>query len=607
MKQSQPHDTSMKQSQPHGTSVKQSQPHGASTSVKQSQPHGTSVKQSQPHGASTSVKQSQPHGASTGVKQSQPHGSSVKQSQPHGASTSVKQSQPHGASTSVKQSQPHGASTSVKQSQPHGASTSVKQSQPHGTSVKQSQPHGASTSVKQSQPHGTSVKQSQPHGTSVKQSQPHGASTSVKQSQPHGASTGVKQSQPHGSSVKQSQPHGASTSVKQSQPHGASTSVKQSQPHGASTSVKQSQPHGASTSVKQSQPHGTSVKQSQPHGTSVKQLQPHGASTSVKQSQPHGTSVKQSQPHGASTSEHPQGHRPPDPGNSILAQLLVPTSSSSPDNSPSNTIVISDSPCKIKSDETRWIAHLSLYQSDRDILQSGGWLTGNIIHAAQMLLKSQNTKIHGWMDTQCTKRKALFKPVRPGAKFVQILHVNGNHWITVSNVSSTTAEEVQIYDSGSPSNIPISTQAAICSIMRPQSRVLNFDVVNVQAQNNLSDCGLFAIAFAVELVHGNDPAVSHFDVANLRRHLEEGINHNHLDPFPTVKKRRVPFGRKIKLTVKAEIYCTCRTVNDVARSMIQCFVCKKWFHHDCESIDTIESTKSTFKFKCSQCRAIMLL
>ena len=71
----------------------------------------------------------------------------------------------------------------------------------------------------------------------------------------------------------------------------------------------------------------------------------------------------------------------------------------------------------------------------------------------------------------------------------------------------------------------------------------------MQAQSNSYDCGLFAIAYAVELVHGNDPAVSHFDVASLRRHLEEGISHNHLDPFPTLKKRRVPFGRKIKLTM----------------------------------------------------------
>ena len=111
--------------------------------------------------------------------------------------------------------------------------------------------------------------------------------------------------------------------------------------------------------------------------------------------------------------------------------------------------------------------------------------------------------------------------------------------------------KVQIYDSGLPSDVPVSTQAAICSIMRPQSTMLNFDVVNVQAQSNSYDCGLFTIAYAAELVHGNDPAVSHVNVASLRRHLEERISRNHLDPFQILKET---FGQKIKLTLKAEIY-----------------------------------------------------
>ena len=40
--------------------------------------------------------------------------------------------------------------------------------------------------------------------------------------------------------------------------------------------------------------------------------------------------------------------------------------------------------------------------------------------------------------------------------------------------------------------------------MKPQSGTIKFDLVNVQSQPNGSDCGLFAIAFATELIHGND-------------------------------------------------------------------------------------------------------
>ena len=38
-----------------------------------------------------------------------------------------------------------------------------------------------------------------------------------------------------------------------------------------------------------------------------------------------------------------------------------------------------------------------------------------------------------WLDGYAMYKKE--DTVRPGAKFVQILHVNGNHWVTVSNVT----------------------------------------------------------------------------------------------------------------------------------------------------------------------------
>ena len=49
--------------------------------------------------------------------------------------------------------------------------------------------------------------------------------------------------------------------------------------------------------------------------------------------------------------------------------------------------------------------------------------------------------------------------------------------------------------------------------------VLHFDLLNVQQQPNSWDCGLFAVAFATELVHGRSPACRHFDVKLLRPHL----------------------------------------------------------------------------------------
>ena len=84
---------------------------------------------------------------------------------------------------------------------------------------------------------------------------------------------------------------------------------------------------------------------------------------------------------------------------------------------------------------------------------------------------------------------------------------------------------------------------AICSILRPQPDIINFDVVDVQNQPNGSDCGLFAIAFATELVHDHDPAGSFFDTLSLRQHLLEGLERGYLDRFPVKRKRRIPLYR----------------------------------------------------------------
>ncbi len=68
------------------------------------------------------------------------------------------------------------------------------------------------------------------------------------------------------------------------------------------------------------------------------------------------------------------------------------------------------------------------------------------------------------------------------------------------------SNNVYIYDSLTskpPSNSLINTT---CSFFKCEWDSIHFDVVNVQRQSNHYDCGLFAIAYAVELAHGEDPA-----------------------------------------------------------------------------------------------------
>ena len=91
----------------------------------------------------------------------------------------------------------------------------------------------------------------------------------------------------------------------------------------------------------------------------------------------------------------------------------------------------------------------------------------------------------GWMSTQLCK--SVFQPISPRSPFVQTLHINGSHWITVSNSSfscrptSSFIHCVKIYDSGSPSSISVEIQNMVCSMMKPKSSMLTFEIVNVQS------------------------------------------------------------------------------------------------------------------------------
>ena len=59
----------------------------------------------------------------------------------------------------------------------------------------------------------------------------------------------------------------------------------------------------------------------------------------------------------------------------------------------------------------------------------------------------------------------------------------------------------------------------------------------VQKQPDGFNCGLFAIAFAAELLDGHSPSeISQFDVAKMRNHLILCLEQKNLLPFPKVSR-----------------------------------------------------------------------
>ena len=189
--------------------------------------------------------------------------------------------------------------------------------------------------------------------------------------------------------------------------------------------------------------------------------------------------------------------------------------------------------------------------------------------------------------------------------FIQILHINDSHWVVVSNADSKEGgyfrDTVCIYDSGSPYGISRYLKEVVCSFYK-NDKVdhLRFDLMNVQAQPNGYDCGVFALACATEIAHGCDPVVCCWDVDRMRHHLLTCLERGEMLRFPTSQRRNIRLGTRIRKTYKEEIFCSCRMLNDESREMIACDSCQKWFHSDCVSLDLKKSYKDC-KWMCKCC------
>lgn len=220
----------------------------------------------------------------------------------------------------------------------------------------------------------------------------------------------------------------------------------------------------------------------------------------------------------------------------------------------------------IKDDPNIWISALDLYQGDRAILQSTDWLNDGMIFAAQSLLREQTKeKVYGWQSTQCGKKEGLFDIVPQKCPFVQILHVANCHWVVASNINVHDGGcYSDVVCSGRPTNIGLNLRKAIRSFLKCASDILRFDVMNVVAQPNSYDCGVYALACATELAFGFDPVLCRWKCEDsaMRNHLIHCFEAGKLTRFPTVGKRRIPFGTRVRKSVTEELVCVCRTIND---------------------------------------------
>ena len=171
-----------------------------------------------------------------------------------------------------------------------------------------------------------------------------------------------------------------------------------------------------------------------------------------------------------------------------------------------------------------WIKALGLKNRDKHLIMNDYWLNDRVINAAMKLMRKIAPNFAGLANVILAKKDSFPQSLSLDG-FLQILNVQGNHWITLSNAQNLRLD-VSIYDSlhgvdktkDAKIKYPISVEQSVCQIMKPPKDV-TFLVDDVQQQEGGNDCGLFAIAFATLLCVGRDPAKERFDQKIMRQEL----------------------------------------------------------------------------------------
>ncbi|CAH1272977.1 PKD1L3 [Branchiostoma lanceolatum] len=202
-------------------------------------------------------------------------------------------------------------------------------------------------------------------------------------------------------------------------------------------------------------------------------------------------------------------------------------------------------------------------------------LTDDHIQAAQMLLRRQYPALQGLEGPAVGLCDDGF--VKMTGKGLQIHHNNHQHWV----LSSYTDGKVCLYDSLSVPMTPslqIQLYQSYAAFADQTRNTLTVFLPNVQRQKNVSDCGLFAIAWAVDIAEGQDVSRVVYDNRKMRSHLKTCFKQGNLTPFPLLSSNRKNEGQTKKHQIK--LVCHCEQGERLGR-METCKACGRMLHVNC--------------------------
>ncbi|XP_041452595.1 uncharacterized protein LOC121405721 [Lytechinus variegatus] len=235
----------------------------------------------------------------------------------------------------------------------------------------------------------------------------------------------------------------------------------------------------------------------------------------------------------------------------------------------------------------------------REELCSNQSVSSRIIREAQALILEMFPLMHGFEETTLGNH-LLFSAAQ--GEFGQLMNDGKDHWIFVTSISCAPGT-VKYYDSMGARTIPDIIRKQIACIVCSQDTQISVEIQPVQLSKDFTDCGLFAIAFAVSVLYSEDPALVCYDITSMRDHLYHCFQKRSLIPFPKIDKS---MERTVKRTISVDVFCLCRMpwyaiAKESKMKMAHCSMCGEWWHSNCCGIPDPGQRSS---WKCPRCEDV---
>lgn len=158
---------------------------------------------------------------------------------------------------------------------------------------------------------------------------------------------------------------------------------------------------------------------------------------------------------------------------------------------------------------------------------NGNMLSDIDINVAQELIKKQFVNMPGLQNVLLGVTYEVVS-----REMIQIINNGAFHWLLLSTVGCENGH-INMFDSmATRSELPMHVQMQIASLLACPFKQVHFHYQACQQQTGGVDCGLFAIAFAIDICLGSKVDSMTYKQSSMRQHLFQCLQSGKFTSFP---------------------------------------------------------------------------